>query len=608
VNQLRPIALAACIAVFGAPGGARAAAGIPVLSVSAVVTPGAGSVGQPLTVMLSVANLGTVTVTEVSSVLGLGGGATAVVVAVPEAGVRPVLGPGEQVATGWGVVGTAPGRLEFTMTVAGVWVSGGRTHTGRAIASASAIIRTPPRLKGAWTGPPAGWCARRPFPVSLAVSNAGEADAAGVAVAVPPVEGTAGATLLAGPSPEAVTVPGGGTATFTWTLAGARGGTVWFTATVTGVDAGSGAPVAASTAGEWTLAGPGEAAASLAVHPEVSHGQWCAIVLTVTNAGGYAITDLEASLAGSPGAGWVRSGPPPVPARELAPGEARRFVWSWSVTGLGDLSFESRMACATCDGFLPLAARVSATTLAVRPAALAASLSVSATQIVSGQAVTLVLALTNTGGAAARRVTALVPTPSTSRSSLVAGPLRVTLESLPGGSSTVFGWTWTVTGQGSVGFVSRVDGRDGNARWGLSSGILDAPRVRVLTPASLKIERFALFPSPAIISGVFLTASLVITNRGETPALLSELEVKETKAPADVLGPASMFFPRIPSDLPAGDSASVVWIYRTGVWGTASVSATVFAVEPATGRKLAALHAVSNRITVTAWAPPAGIE
>jgi hypothetical protein len=244
----------------------------------------------------------------------------------------------------------------------------------------------------------------------------------------------------------------------------------------------------------------------------------------------------------------------------------------------------------------------------VRPAELAAGLSVSTTQMVLGQKVTLVLAVTNTGGAAVHRVTALVPSPSTSRSTLVSGPLRATLEVLPAGAATVFAWVWMVTGQGPVGFTSRVAGHDGNAHWGLSTGILDSPAVRMLTPASLKIDRFALFPSPAVVTGVFLTASLVITNQGETPAQLTELAVKEKKAPSGVLGPASIFSPSLPSDLPAGDSTSVVWTYHTGVWGTATVSAVATAVEPATGRKLPTLQAVSNRITVTAWMAPGGLE
>ena len=69
-----------------------------------------------------------------------------------------------------------------------------------------------------------------------------------------------------------------------------------------------------------------------------------------------------------------------------------------------------------------------------------------------------------------------------------------------------------------------------------------------------------------------------------------------------------MFSPLLPAELPAGDSMSVVWTYRTGALGTASVSATAMAMEPATGRTIAPLQAASNRITVTVWVAPGGIE
>ncbi|MEK7476522.1 MAG: hypothetical protein AAB152_12945 [Candidatus Coatesbacteria bacterium] len=604
MKPLRPIALV----LLSAPSVCGAGPPAPVLSVNLVVTPAVASVGSTLTVMLSVANMGSVTVTDVSSALALGGPATAALVAVPETSVRPALGPGEEVVTGWGVVGTAPGALSFTATVSGVWIAGGRTVTGWAAASASAVVRAPPKLEAAWSGPSAGWCAPRPFPVTLAVTNAGESDAAGVAAPAPVLGGTAGASVVAGPAGGTSTIAAGGTVAYTWTVVGTIGGTLVLGTTVTGADAGSGMPVLGTASAEWTLAAPGRLAVSVAVPPEVSRGQWVPIVVTVTNTGGYAVSDLEASLEGPAGAGWVRTVPVPSASHGLAPGAARRFVWTWSATALGSLPFGVRTSCATCDGFLAVEADASATSVAVRPAALQAGLSVSATQMVVGQKVTIVLAVTNTGGAAVRRLTALVPTPSTGRSALASGPLRATIETLPAGGSTAFAWVWTVTGHGLVGFTSRATGHDANARWGLSTGILDSPSVRVLTPASLKIDRFALFPSPAVVSGIFLTASLVITNQGETPAQLTGLTVKEKKSPTGVLGPASLFSPRVPSDLPAGDSTSVVWTYHTGVWGTATVSAVATAVEPATGRKLPSLQALSNRITVTAWMAPGGLE
>jgi hypothetical protein len=588
------------------PGGETPTA--PVLAVNLVVVPAVASVGQPVTVTLAVANYGSVTVSEMTPQLAIGGSGKGEVAAAPEAGVRPTLLPGEEVQTAWGVIPTAPGTLVLTATVAGTWVVGGRTVTGWGVTAAKVKVLIPPRLEAEWNGPPAGWCARRPFAVTLTIGNEGEAAAAGVAPPDLVAAGPCGATVLAAPPADPWGLRGGKAVTFTWTLVGTGGGMLAVTATVTGFDAGSRVPVTATAYADWTLAAPGAVTAALFVPSEVSRGQWCPAVLTISNTGGYAVTDLRPVFSGPADGGTLRRRPPPAPDLALAPGASRHLVWTWSVAGLGDLPFGVRLACATCDGFLGIATEVSATAVAVRPAALEGSLAVSVTQMVSGQKLALALTVTNGGGAAAERVTALVPTPSTSQAKLTNGPVRATLDRLPAGSATRFVWEWAVTGQGPVWFTSRVSGHDANARWGLSTGVLDAPRVRLLSPASLLIERFRLFPAPSVVSGAFVTASLVVTNRGEAPARLTELSIKEKKSEDAVLGPKSIISPGLPADLPGGDSASLVWTYRTGIWGTVSVTAAANAVEPATGRKIALLEAASNRITVTAWMAPKGVD
>ncbi len=460
-----------------------------------------------------------------------------------------------------------------------------------------------PILTGSWTVPPSGGCARLPFQVTLTVSNSGTAAAVQLRARLR-IEGSAGATVVEEPGlPDGL--PPGGSAALTWRLAALAGGTVTVRTRVrahdlTGtVTADSGRLVAP----ELTLVEPGRLEATVAVRPEASVGQWVAVALTVSNTGAVRVDHVRADLA-PPAAGRFRTVPPPLPHIAIEPGASLRLLWTWSVAGAGAHAFAASVFADTCDDALPVEATASAMLAAVTPAQLAGTITVSASRIVSSQKLDVVFTLSNTGGAAATGLTVPLPTPATSRAKLVSGPVRVKLDQLPGGSSTRLVWTWVMEGAGPSWFTGRATARDANADWAVGTGLVDSPRIRLLAPAKVKADQFTLFPEPVVRVGGYVTASLVLTNSGESDAQLTSLDIRESTQPGGLLTQRSVVSPSMPMEVPAGDSRSVVWTYRTASVGTAMLDATAKLKEPATGRTLPDVKSSSNRIATTGFIAP----
>lgn len=475
------------------------------------------------------------------------------------------------------------------------------TAVGPAVSGTALAV---PVLTGGWTLPPPGGCSGLPFPVTLTVSNTGTAPASGLTCRLR-VEGSAGATVLEAP-PVPEVIPAGGVVALRWLLTAASGGTVAIRARVRAHD-GSGTVVADSgriAAPEFPLVAPGAVAAAVATRAEASVGQWIAIAVTVSNTGGVPIDHVAAFLSGPEGSGRFRTSPPPVPNLSLEPGSSLRLLWTWSVSAPGPLPFSASVYADTCGGVLAVSASASVTPLCVPPALLTGAIAVSASRLVSGQKIEVALTLSNTGGAGAANVMVPLPTPATSRAKLVSGPMRVQLPLLAPGSSTRLVWQWTMEGKGPTWFTGRVTAHDANADWAIGTGLLDSPRLRLLAPAWVKADQFTLFPEPIVRVGGYVTASLVLTNTGETPAALTSLDIKEMSNPGGLLFQRSLVSPSLPMEIPSGDSRSVVWTYRTGALGTAKLEAKAKLVEAATGNKLADVKAVSNQIAATGFISP----
>lgn len=505
-----------------------------------------------------------------------------------------------------GVSGTtaAPGPAG-SATVVAVPAAGTATGVVEAAAPSATVVAPPaaPALSGFWSVPPSGGCARLPFTVILTLSNSGLAEAAGIRARLR-LEGTAGATVLEAPVvPESI--PAGGSAVLGWRLVAPGAGTVQVRARVRAHDS-TGTVTADSgriVAPELAFVEPGGLAAAVATRVEASVGQWVAVAVTVSNTGGVRVDRVVPVLAG-PAAGRFRTMPPPVPNLSIEPGAALRLLWTWSVAGAGSHLFTASVFADTCEGALSVGASASVWLSAVPPAALAGAIALSATRLVSGQQLLVRFTVSNTGGAAATGVTVPLPTPTTSRAKLATGPMRATLAALPPGSATELVWAWTMDGVGPAWFTGRATAHDGNADWTVGTGLVDSPRVRLLAPPRVKADQFTLFPEPRVRVGGYVTASLILTNTGESPAVLTGLDIREATNPGGLLIQRSLVSPSLPAELPGGDSRSVVWTYRTNLKGTAKLEATAKLKEAVTGKAMADVKAASNQITATGFVSP----
>ncbi|ABS26274.1 hypothetical protein [Anaeromyxobacter sp. Fw109-5] len=223
----------------------------PALS-AALILPPAVNVGQQLLVEVTADNAGDAPLQAVRAEVALGGtGALAPVIA--GAGDLPRdLAPGERKTF------TASYRAETTGSVSvQASVLGSDPRTGATVAASAGgevLVQRPATLVATLSAPP-GPLAVGELPLTVTVTNRGEATAVGV-LPVALTDGGSTAALVAGPAPsEPVSLAAGASATFTWTSRVAATGRLTVTATVRGLDANDGGVrTAAATASLGSIA------------------------------------------------------------------------------------------------------------------------------------------------------------------------------------------------------------------------------------------------------------------------------------------------------------------------------------------------------------------
>jgi len=206
------------------------------------------------------------------------------------------------------------------------------------------------------------------------------------------------------------------------------------------------------------------------------------------------------------------AGPVPSGTVSLDPGAARTFIWSYSATGYGLVTWT-----ATATGFDTglggsLAAASSATLLIAPIAVLTASLlmpSASSTVLV-GQWLTVSLTVTNVGALEARDLVPTVnywPPGALELQSGPAGSLDLAV-----GSSTVLTWTYSVSGHGVLLYTATVSGDNG------AGGVVAAGASGSCMLARPAVLTCNLSVSPgSAAAGQMVTVRVTVTNTGDMP-------------------------------------------------------------------------------------------
>lgn len=233
--------------------------------------------------------------------------------------------------------------IEAVAVAGAAAVSPTATETGAPMTALAEGTLSISPLQAALTSDPAFPAVGEKTTVVLSVSNTGAAAVSNLQAGLAVASGTVYVGAVTGPSPAApVSLPPNGGVSFTWTLSVTGAGPVSLTASATGMLA----PPGGGVAGIATLALRGhrrtQLTATITPNPlDVSGGEWFSLVMTVSNTGSVAATDVIPELsiyAGAPLAS-PQAGPEPASAETLRPGQSERFVFTYSANGSGTVSF-----------------------------------------------------------------------------------------------------------------------------------------------------------------------------------------------------------------------------------------------------------------------------
>lgn len=280
-----------------------------------------------------------------------------------------------------------------------------------------------------------------------------------------------------------------------------------------------GAPSGAGVLAAFVLAAAGFRAVpahaalevSLSADPAVAAvGSVLTLTFTVTNTGGLDESGVSATLQVDAGESLLSALEGPVPAAPVTvtAGGTTAFVWTFTVTGAGPLSFTATETA----GF---AVAASASAVAAQPAALSVTVWTLPSVMTVGNSFGVLVTVANTGGFPATGVAPVFEVNEGAAGPFTA-PVPATADIAPG-SSTAFFCGLPANGAGLVRFTVTAAGFD----TGLMTTIAAAGSgtATVLTPASISVSLLA-GPSP-IVAGAVLTVTLWVQNTGEEGASLT---------------------------------------------------------------------------------------
>jgi len=551
------------------------------------------STGQGFLVTLTVTNTGGAAVSGLAvSPAAIYGSGTAAALSGPSPPVPFSLGAGASVVLTWTYTGVLAGLVAFGVTVSGADANAGFAAGPALAVSGPVSIQAAAHLAASLSVAPDPVCVGDVCQLMLTVTNTGQAAVMGFSVAGPSGTGTGTAWVVAGPVPALPgTLAGGASVTVGWTVTAVAAGSVGWAVTVSGADANSGQFVNAAALQGMVVVTPAVLTAAAATPATVSVGQWITVTVTVTNTGQAGASGVAPAVPGvtGPGSAVVVVGPSPVPPVAVAGGAAVTFAWTVSVAGSGMMGLTTTVTGTACAAE-PLGVVATAGTSAVLPATLVAAVAVSATRLVVGEWVTVWATVTNTGGAAALNVAAVL-TPAGPPVTIVGSP--VSLPVLAPGSSSTFTWTLSTSGSGVLNLQASAAGVDGNGGWSVTSGWKAAPAVTVAAPARFTIQSFVMTPGGVVDLGGGVQVSLTLRNSGDAEGIVDGISVGEVESAPAAFGLPGAVSPVLPVTVGGGGTAVFGWSYATGACGRVQVTVTVTGTEPETGRTLPAVVAWS---------------
>ncbi|HVE85887.1 MAG TPA: PKD domain-containing protein, partial [Myxococcales bacterium] len=582
--------------------------------------PTALSRGQTFTLSMTVQNSGGSTVNNVAPLpnppaLNATGGANASTSSSP----APVpITPGASHTFSWSYTetGSGTGTLQFTGAAQGTGSVSGSTITAGTVSTSTAQVQAPASLTVTSITAPATLSRGQSFTVQMVVSNGGQATATNVLPSPirPTVQSTGQAGASSTDSPAAQSIPGGSTATFTWTFTenGTNTGTLRFTGGAAGTDANSGAAVTApqvQSAASTVQTPAALSITSFTIPSTIVRRTSYDVVLAVRN-NGQAAADLVIPSPNPPaevstgGAGGSTS--TTVTPVSIAGGASHSFTWTYveNGSGPGTLQYTAGATGTDANSGAALSAASASTPVATvqEPADLEiTSFTLSGTTLSVGQAFTASVTVHNRGGTTASGVLPS-PNPPALTSTGGAGAATSTVLTpfdLAAGASHAFTGNYSATGgAGTRQLTTGATGTDAITGATVTAPSASTPTATVQTPAALAVTSFTI--PPIMSRGQAFTAVMVVTNSGQAaannvlPSPLRPIAIGTGGA-----GAGSSDSPAAQS-IPGGGNATFQWTYTengTGA-GTLKLNGGAQGTDANSGIAVSAAAADSTVATV----------
>ena len=537
--------------------------------------------GQAFTATLTVRNTGEAVAAQVAPSpatpsIAATGGALAI---TPDNPAPQEIAGGASTTFSWTYVenGTAPGSLSLSGGAAGLDQNSGASVSAAAAQSSALTVQQPAALL-AVVAAPARISRGQTFPVTVTVTNPGEA----VATAVDPgLQATpAGAVVLS--TPPAQDIAGGASAIFTYTaheVSGAETALTW-SAISSGKDVNSRLTVSSAPAPAATAV---DAPAALVISAftlpsAITRGTSLTAQLIVTNTGDATAHNVVPSTpvpqtTGGAGASTATT----VTAIDLPGHQAASFSWTFveNGTGPGSLGLSSTVSATDANSNAAISVPATASPVPVQdPSQLEVVSFTLPAKLSRGQAFTATLVVRNASGAGGTNVNNV--TVATPTAQATGGAAAVTASAPSGGTlvpgqSATLTWSYTENGTapGTLQLAALVTGKDAVSGATVSANAGSSAAV-VQAPASLTLSLLTL-PS-RLARGQQFNAQLTVQNTGGATAA--------SVAPAALglafTGGAHAAINSAPAaqDIAGGASATFNWTLTEDGAASGSLSAT----------------------------------
>jgi len=422
------------------------------LSATISVYPATVQLGDTFEVVLSVTNTGGADASGVEATMWVDSGASLIEIVSGPDPTPVTLTPGSSAYFTWTWKAMGNGIATFTATATGEDACGA---TQVSAGSSGKVTMPGAFIKSSLVAIPSPVCPGNRLDVNFTVTNTGSGNTSAVSATL---SIDVGETLLELVSADDVpTVIGpGGMKTFTWTFSVTGAPQVAFTATAMGTDPSIPTDIITfTTAPPVTILMPAFLEGEVAVTPPTTNpGNTFDVVLSVTNTGEMAATQVDATMWFDSGEGLVQLVAGPVVPVTIGPGAWQYFTWTFMASGVGSVSLTATaMGVDSCKGWT-MAVSGTGSLVIQGLGSLEASLGVEPQVQVVGSPVDVILTLTNNGSTDVVNVSVTIWTDF--------GGARVSMFSDPGPgpfaisamSSQTFTWQFDAVGTGAVRFTA----------------------------------------------------------------------------------------------------------------------------------------------------------